>query len=130
MGQFATPTELAVDILRYAAVQFGEYGKIRFMDPAIGTGSFYSALLDVFPKERVDTAAGCEIDSHYGAPATDLWRETGLDMRREEFTQAEPPPESEKFNLLICNPSYVRHHHIANGEHSIGKIPCRAPAVL
>lgn len=116
MGQFATPTELAADILRYAAAQLGKYGKIRFMDPAIGTGSFYSALLDVFPKERVDNAAGCEIDSHYGVPATDLWRETGLDMRLEDFTQAEPPPESEKFNLLICNPPYVRHHHIANGE--------------
>lgn len=53
MGQFATPTALAADILRHAAVQLGKRGKIRFIDPAIGTGSFYSALLDVFPKDCI-----------------------------------------------------------------------------
>ena len=116
MGQFATPTELAAGILRHAAAQLGESEKIRFIDPAIGTGSFYSAFLNVFVKDRVDAAAGYEIDPYYGAPAADLWRATGLDMRLEDFTQAEPPPESERFNLLICNPPYVRHHHIGNGE--------------
>lgn len=115
-GQFATPTALAADILRYAAVQLRERGKIRFIDPALGTGAFYSALLGVFPKGRVEVATGYEIDPHYGAPATNLWRETGLDMRLEDFTQAEPPPESERFDLLICNPPYVRHHHIVNEE--------------
>ena len=116
MGQFATPTELAADILRHAASQLGESERIRFMDPAIGTGSFYSALLDVFPKERVNTATGYEIDLHYGTPAAELWRHTGLDMRLEDFTQADPPPDAEAFNLLICNPPYVRHHHIVNEE--------------
>ena len=116
MGQFATPTELAADILRYAAAQLGDSGKIRFMDPAVGTGAFYSALLDVFPKERVDTAVGHEIDPHYGAPAANLWGETGLDVRLQDFTQAELPSNSERFNLLICNPPYVRHHHIVNEE--------------
>ncbi len=116
MGQFATPTGLAADILRHAAAQLGESEKIRFIDPAIGTGSFYSALLHVFPKRRVDTAAGYEIDPHYGAPAVNLWREAGLDICLQDFTQAKPPSESEKFNLLICNPPYVRHHHIVNEE--------------
>ena len=116
MGQFSTPTRLAADILRHAAAQLGESGKIRFIDPAIGTGSFYSALLDVFPKDRVDDASGYEIDPHYGVPAAHLWRETGLDMRLEDFTQAEPPPDFDRFNLLICNPPYVRHHHIGTGE--------------
>ena len=116
MGQFATPTELAADILRYAAAQLGESGKIRFIDPAIGTGSFYSALLDVFPKERVGCATGYEIDPHYGASAAKLWAETDLDMRLEDFTRAEPPSDSEKFDLLVCNPPYVRHHHIVTGD--------------
>ena len=116
MGQFATPTELAADILRYAAAHLGEGGKIRFSDPAVGTGSFYSALLDVFPRDRVDTAVGYEIDPHYGAPAASLWVETGLDIRLQDFTQADPPPDADKFDLLICNPPYVRHHHIVNAE--------------
>ena len=116
MGQFSTPTSLAADVLRHAAAQLGENGKIRFIDPAIGSGSFYSALLSVFPKSRVDTAVGYEIDPYYGAPAATLWGEAGLDMRLADFTQAAAPRGPDKFNLLICNPPYVRHHHIANEE--------------
>ncbi len=116
MGQFATPTALAAEILGYANVQLGKRSQIRFIDPAIGTGAFYSALLATFSKSRVQKAMGYEIDPHYGAPATELWRETGLDIRVEDFTLADPPAESEKFNLLICNPPYVRHHHIDGPE--------------
>lgn len=116
MGQFATPTALAVDILRYAAAALGKNQKLRFLDPAIGTGAFYSALLDVFPKDRLAVASGYEIDPHYGVPAAQLWRETGLNLRLEDFTKAAGPKDSEQFNLLICNPPYVRHHHIVNGE--------------
>lgn len=116
MGQFATPTGLAADILCYAKAQVGESEKIRFLDPAIGTGSFYSALIDVFPKNQIGAAVGYEIDPHYGAPAAHLWSDIGLDLRLEDFTQAGPPEDADKFNLLICNPPYVRHHHITTGE--------------
>ena len=116
MGQFATPTQLAVDMLRHAEGQFGTGRKVRFIDPAIGTGSFYSALLDVFPKARIDAAAGYEVDPHYGSPAAELWKGTGLDLHLEDFTRAEAPPDSRQYNLLICNPPYVRHHHIVNGD--------------
>ena len=116
MGQFATPTVLAIDILRYARDEFGQSEKIRFIDPAVGTGSFYSALLTMFPKTCIDAAVGYEIDPYYGAPAVKLWKEIGLNVRLEDFTRARPPPDPEKFNLLICNPPYVRHHHIVNDE--------------
>ena len=116
MGQFATPTGLAVDILRYAKAQLaGKSEKVRFIDPALGTGSFYSALLEVFPKSHIAAAVGYEIDPYYGASAAKLWGGSGLDVRLTDFTQADPPP-AEKFNLLICNPPYVRHHHIISGE--------------
>lgn len=116
MGQFATPTQLAVDILRYAKDHLGKSEKVRFVDPAIGTGAFYSALLDVFPRAQIGAAVGYEIDPHYGVPAAELWRDTGLEIRHEDFTCAEAPEDDEKFDLLICNPPYVRHHHIINGE--------------
>jgi hypothetical protein len=116
MGQFATPTGLAADILRHAAEQLGDEEKIRFLDPAIGTGSFYSALLAVFPKGRLEAATGYEIDPHYGEPAARLWASTGLALRLDDFTRAEPPRDSATFNLLIFNPPYVRHHHIGTGE--------------
>ncbi len=116
MGQFATPTVLAIDILQYAKMILGKNKKVRFIDPAIGTGSFYSALLSVFPKARIDVKVGYEIDKHYGAPAAVLWGNTGLDIRLEDFTRGEAWKETEGFNLLICNPPYVRHHHIVNSE--------------
>lgn len=116
MGQFATPPDLAVDILHYAAASLGEHQKLRFLDPAIGTGAFYSALLDVLPKDRLPNPTGYEIDPHYGLPATQLWEATGLNLHLEDFTKAEGPKDSERFNLLICNPPYVRHHHIGKAE--------------
>ena len=116
MGQFATPTELAVEILRYARQELDERVAVRFIDPAIGTGSFYSALLNVFPTGRLMRAVGYEVDPHYGEPAAKLWKDTGLDVRLEDFTQAAPTGDAEKFNLLICNPPYVRHHHIDSGD--------------
>ena len=116
MGQFATPTGLAADILLYARDQLGKSGRVRFVDPAAGTGAFYSALLAVFPKIRIGAAVGYEIDPHFGVPTAGLWGETGLDLHLEDFTRADTPPDSKKFNLLICNPPYVRHHHIANAE--------------
>lgn len=117
MGQFATPPGLAIDILRCAKDRFGETDTVRFIDPAIGTGAFYSALLATFPRSTISAAVGYEIDRHYGAPAAELWNGSGgLDLRVEDFTRAGPPPAAQQLNLLICNPPYVRHHHIPSQE--------------
>lgn len=113
LGQFATPSNLAEDILRYAVSLLPADTKVRFLDPAIGTGSFYSALLRVVPKNRIEEALGFELDPHYGIPAANLWRDTNLKLKLADFTHAEPLPRA---NVLICNPPYVRHHHLHNGE--------------
>jgi hypothetical protein len=113
LGQFATPTALATDILQYAVTLFGENEKIRFLDPAIGTGAFYSALRRVLPARRIIEALGFDIDPHYENPASKLWAKTDLVIRLADFTKAEP---SSRFNLIICNPPYVRHHHLENGN--------------
>ena len=113
LGQFATPTALANDVLGYAKTLLPAGAAVRFLDPAIGTGSFYSALLKTFPPERISEAQGFEIDPYYGSPAAQLWDSTELSLTLTDFTQQEPDP---RFNLLICNPPYVRHHHIPSGE--------------
>lgn len=110
MGQFATPTDLAREILIHGIQLLPEDGKIRFLDPGIGTGSFYSALRSVAPVEWIEGAQGFEIDAHYAEPSSRLWGETPLSIRHEDFTKAKPNGQSA--NLLICNPPYVRHHHI------------------
>ena len=66
---------------------------------------------------RVTTARGFEIDSHYGLPAQELWQNTPLQLNLGDFTQASPPNQpGDKPNLLICNPPYVRHHHVSKNE--------------
>jgi hypothetical protein len=113
LGQFATPTALAEDILGYAKKLLPNDAAVQFLDPAIGTGSFYSALLKSFPAARIREAQGFEIDPHYGEPATALWAETNLSLTLGDFTHQTPDA---RFNLLICNPPYVRHHHMEGGE--------------
>lgn len=113
LGQFATPTALALDILTCASTLIPEEERIRFLDPAVGTGAFFSALRQIFPSRRIDTALGFEIDAHYGNPASHIWRNTDFSIMLADFTKTEP---TERFNLVICNPPYVRHHHLPNGD--------------
>lgn len=119
LGQFATPSRLAREILDSAKTILPPNAKVRFLDPAFGTGSFYSALLRVFPPGQLDAARGFEIDPHYGLKAIDLWSDTPLDLALVDFTQASfPETQEERANLLICNPPYVRHHHVPSEEKS------------
>ena len=114
MGQFATPGPLAVEMLRSARdLTHRRTGGLKFMDPAFGTGSFYSALLRVFGRESIAAAYGYEVDPHYGLPASRLWEPTGLQLDLSDFTACRPGDHgTEPVDLLVCNPPYVRHHHI------------------
>ena len=114
MGQFATPGPLALEVLRSARdLTRGRTGRLRFMDPAFSTGSFYSALLGLFRRESIAAAYGYEIDPHYGLPAARLWESSGLRLELTDFTSC-PPGENggKRVDLLVCNSPYVRHHHI------------------
>jgi hypothetical protein len=113
LGQFATPPELALSIARYARSLQGDR-HLRFLDPAIGTGSFYSALLQVFPPETIETATGIELDPTFSRAAADLWGGTGLQIVGGDFTEQSPP--SRRFNLILTNPPYVRHHHLTGPQ--------------
>ncbi len=118
LGQFATPTPLALDIFKYAKLLLPTQ-QIQFLDPAFGTGAFYSALLQIFPPYQIANASGYEIDSRYASEAIRLWANTPLKLNIGDFTQIEPPTSDEaKANLLICNPPYVRHHHLSVVEKS------------
>lgn len=113
LGQFATPIALAVDILEYASTLFNKGEKVRFFDPAIGTGAFYSALRKVFQKQQIIEALGFEIDSYFEKPTSQLWKNSGLMIKHADFTREKSTP---RFNLVICNPPYVRHHFLQNGD--------------
>ena len=114
LGQFATPNALAVDIARFVESVVGRTkGSIRFGDPSIGSGSFYSAALTVFGSKRISSAIGVEIDPAFAAAACNLWTDAGLEVVRGDFTRvvatASCPPSP---NVILANPPYVRHHHM------------------
>lgn len=108
-GQFATPTSLAVSLARYAHSLLGDK-PVRFLDPSIGTGSFYSALRQAFPAKNIEAAHGIELDPLFAHAAMALWAKQGLRVTEGDFTQQPLPGRG--FNLIIANPPYVRHHHL------------------
>ena len=118
LGQFATPTELAGDMLEYSNGLLSEsHQSIRFLDPAFGTGAFYSAFLRFFQPSQIERAQGYEVDPHFAQPSAELWANTPLEMEVADFTRVPPPVQDRnRANLLICNPPYVRHHHLSADE--------------
>lgn len=112
-GQFATPSPLALSLARYAREVHRE-GPVTFLDPAVGTGSFFSALCQAFPRESIRGATGVELDPLFAQAAADLWERQGLEVVAGDFTKL-PVPE-EKFNLVLTNPPYVRHHHLSGTD--------------
>jgi len=113
LGQFATPYNLAFEIIKCTNELLNLRDKISFLDPALGTGSFYSAFLQVIDNERIDTSFGVEIDKEFASVAESLWSSTGLKVINDDFTKLTDNKIIKKVDLLICNPPYVRHHHLS-----------------
>jgi hypothetical protein len=112
-GQFATSMPLALEIARLVhSLRRGHPDPIRFLEPALGTGAFYSALRQTFASSEISEAVGIERDPRFAHAAERLWGGTGLEVRRADFTVLDPPTGSESFNLILANPPYVRHHHL------------------
>jgi len=114
LGQFATPNALAVDIARYVeSLLVQTKGSIRFADPSVGSGSFFSAALSAFGQKRIGSAIGVELDPAFADAARNLWADEGLEVLLGDFTRivanGSCPPAP---NVILANPPYVRHHHM------------------
>ncbi len=114
LGQFATPNAFAVEIANYVQSVVGHrLSTVRFADPAIGTGSFYSAALTVLGLEKIKSAVGVELDPGFYNAARDLWAKMGLDVVCGDFTRIVGSSNCPIApNLILTNPPYVRHHHL------------------
>ncbi len=127
-GQFATPPELAEQIVRESLRLLPERKQVRYLEPGFGTGSFYSALRRT--KTPIAMAKGIELDPLFAAAARNLWKGTGLRIVQGDFTELSPPAtEASRFDLVIGNPPYVRHHHIdVEKKRSLAEANCRSIA--
>ncbi len=108
-GQFATPPALALSLAQYAHSLMGKT-PVHFLDPAVGTGSFFSAASQAFGRKYIAAATGIELDPLFAKAADTLWGGQGLQVIKGDFTKQHVP--GERFNLVLTNPPYVRHHHL------------------
>ena len=110
-GQFSTPYALADEIIRYCRDRWeAKPQPVRFLEPCVGTGSFFSSLQNVFPPAQVESAFACELNGGHAQVALSLWKQSGLQVKHGDFLDQVPPRK--KYNLLVTNPPYVRHHHL------------------
>ncbi len=113
-GQFATPPALSLDIALYCWNKLRRRkGGFRFLDPAIGTGSFFGAFVQTFPRDRISAATGIELDKSFAEAAKAIWQRQGLRVIQGDFTRQKP---ESVYNIVLTNPPYVRHHHLAAEE--------------
>ena len=80
---------------------------VSFADPAVGTGSFYSAALQVFGPGRIASAVGIEVDPRFHAAANNLWASRGLQLVQGDFTEwiADRVGVNQP-NLILANPPF------------------------
>jgi adenine-specific DNA-methyltransferase len=119
LGQFATPNALAVEIAQYVDSLLGPaHPRVQFADPSIGTGSFFSAALNLFGGARIEQAVGVELDPAFCEAARELWSGCGLQMVQGDFTKLLESGSLSSFapDLILANPPYVRHHHFGREE--------------
>lgn len=113
LGQFSTPFDVASKMVIEALEVLPEDVPIKFLEPALGSGVFFSALLRHAPQKRIVEAVGCEIDTSYGNIAKALWSTSGLCVLERDFIAfAKDPINYKRFSLLCTNPPYVRHQHL------------------
>jgi type I restriction-modification system DNA methylase subunit len=113
LGQFATHSILAEDIIAFGLNHREISDGISFFDPAFGTGAFYSAILRKTDPTNIIAAEGIEIEPMIANAANLLWNGHNVKIINDDFTKCIP---GQKFNFIICNPPYVRHHLIESTE--------------
>jgi adenine-specific DNA-methyltransferase len=106
LGQFSTPIDLANEIVNYG-LSLVESNDINFLEPALGTGAFFSALLMNCRNEFNIRATGIEIDPLIYKSSLNLWENQDINIINGDFTEI--TPQTNDINFLICNPPYVRH---------------------
>lgn len=112
-GQFSTPYELAKEIVSFG-LDILDTDEISFLEPCIGSGTFYSALLDAVNEgHTIKFATGIEIDATYYDCAKSLWSDMGINIINGNFADVKP---DKKYNFVLTNPPYVRHHYLSQNE--------------
>ena len=114
----ATPFTVASDITGLA-LRYHPGSQIRFLDPCIGTGIFFSAFLHEAEHRggelQIHAAHGVERDEQFAALAHDLWAPAGLTVHELDFmalTESDLP----KATMVLSRPPATQHHRLTSEE--------------
>lgn len=107
-GQFWTPDWVAQAMVAYVAK-----GASLLFDPAVGKGAFYSALTKIahlFPASL--QFYGIDIDERVVAEAQQesLFDPNRCTIELRDFILS---PPNQKFQAIVANPPYIRHHRLS-----------------
>lgn len=117
LGQFSTPFPIASHMVLNALKALPRDEPVSFLEPALGSGVFYSALRQQATTTQISSAAGCEIDPVYSDIAQAVWAPLGLRVLDCDFIAfASEPGNFGRFSLICTNPPYVRHHHLQSEQ--------------
>lgn len=114
LGQYATPFTLARNIVSNAIARLDPKTPLRFLEPSLGTGAFFSALSSVAEDSQIDECVGIEIDAEFAEASRSLWHSNKYQVVHADFFDfAQQKTNFQRFNLLCANPPYTRHHYIS-----------------
>jgi adenine-specific DNA-methyltransferase len=116
-GQYATDFHLARLIVKEAikAGGFSSRRGLRFFEPSIGSGSFFSALIKESKNVPILSATGVEINPKLASFASSNWKAYGLDVIQSDIFDFIENHQVMS-NLIVTNPPYSRHHHIEKSQ--------------
>ncbi len=112
-GQFSTPYALARQIVARSLSELPLSAPVSFLEPALGSGVFYSALMQEIGDHVILEAVGVEQDAAYAKIAAKLFSDKDFKVLIQDYFSFTRAAENRsRFNLLCTNPPYVRHHHV------------------
>lgn len=116
--QGATPFDIASDIAGLA-LRYHPGREISFLDPCVGSGIFFSALLHDAPDHdgglEIRAAHGAEPDEQFAALAHDLWAPAGLTVHDLNFLRLSAA-DLPKATLVLSRPPTTAHHRLTSDQ--------------
>ncbi|GAA4105518.1 hypothetical protein [Enteractinococcus coprophilus] len=114
--QGATPFPEASDITGLA-LRYHPGSEIDFLEPCVGTGIFFSALLhhvaDRHGTLNIHTAHGVERDDQFAALAHDLWAPAGLEVLLRDFLRLSSS-DLPQASMVLSRPPATFHHRLSS----------------
>ena len=114
--QGATPFPEASDITGLA-LRYHSGSDIDFLEPCVGTGIFFSALLhhvaDRHGTLNIHTAHGVERDDQFATLAHDLWAPAGLEILARDFLDL-PSNDLPQASMVLSRPPATFHHRLSS----------------